>query len=124
MGGVSEEDEENGIYEFAYANSPSKINDEEDAEDLSPYYEYIQQSNDGRNNTETTNLRLDWSSDLIWDYEDYPSVEYAETIETFYIPPNLRIEGKKALDVSKFNYVYESVDIFKAISKKNKRGHS
>jgi sulfatase modifying factor 1 len=53
---------------------------------------------------------LNWDSDLTWDTEDYVDQNYAEIMDSLYLPPELWYNGEIKLDVSKLIYAYTWFD--------------
>jgi hypothetical protein len=43
---------------------------------------------------------------LHWNTSKYPDVEYAEVLESMYLPASSRIGNERILDVSKLKYTY------------------
>ncbi len=78
--------------------------------DLSPYQEYLESQGD-----EDYVKKLDWSVPLHWDTNDYPDVEYAEVIESMYLPTSERFNNERMIDASKLKYSYQWEDYGSAI---------
>lgn len=80
------------------------------------YNEYLenQAGREGYNESK----RLDWSVPLQWNPNNYPDVQYAEAIETMYLPAAKRINNERILDASKLKYAYEWEDVSAAAKDK------
>ena len=92
-----------GISEYAYI-SGSKTGQG------TPYDEYIQMSNTGRDGANLNNYKLNWDVKLEWDKYRYPDVDYAEVMEGLYFSPEERLNGERRIDSRKLNYSYVEVD--------------
>lgn len=77
------------------------------------YQEYLE-SQGGRNGYDESK-RLDWSVPLRWNTSDYPDVQYAEVIESMYLPPAERINNERLIDTRKLKYAYQWEDISSAV---------
>ena len=87
-------------------------------ENLSPYQEYLEGAGgkDGYNESK----RLDWKVPLHWNTSKYPDVEYAEVLESMYLPGSSRVGNERLLDVSKLKYTYKWGDMNTAIAEKER----
>lgn len=92
----------------------------EDDEDMSPYQEYLE-SQGGREDGYNGSRKLDWSVPLHWNTSNYPDVEYAEVMESLYLPSSQRIGNQRIIDASKLTYSYVWEDHNTAIQQ-NERG--
>lgn len=108
-------EEEEGIAMYAFFGQKEKDKDE------SAYQLYLKENTNDREGGFASNNKLNWEEDLYWNIEDYPDVPYAEIMEGFYFPPEDRIEGKRELDITKFNYRFSWVDIKSAAQNKFSR---
>jgi hypothetical protein len=54
---------------------------------------------------------------LHWNTSKYPDVEYAEVLESMYLPASSRIGNERILDVSKLKYTYQWGDMDAAIAR-------
>ena len=63
---------------------------------------------------------LDWGRKLEWTTRRYPSLEYAEVMETMYLAPEERYLGGRMLDARQMNYLYFWMDKKAAASKDNR----
>ena len=86
---------------------------------LTPYQEYLESQGESVGYDETK--KLDWKIPLHWNTNKYPDVEYAEVIESMYLPASSRVGSERLLDVSKLKYNYQWGDMDRAISD-NERG--
>ncbi|MBF0596671.1 T9SS ring complex lipoprotein PorK/GldK [Faecalibacter rhinopitheci] len=75
-----------------------------------PYDEYIQQSNTGRDGNTMDGRKLNWNVKLEWDKYKYPDVDYTEVMEGLYFPPEERMNGERRIDTRKLTYQYVVVD--------------
>jgi len=89
----------------------------------SPYYQYLMDKNDAMiDEPEIPEGRvLDWSKDIVWDVENYPSVEYAEILDSMYVPVEERLYGERILDSRKLKYSYYWLDTQKAVKEGGNR---
>ena len=83
-----------------------------------PYDEYIQNSNTGRDGQSLDSKKLNWKQRLEWDKYKYPDVDYAEVMEGLYYPPEERMNGERRIDTRKLNYSYVTVDQTAAAKKR------
>lgn len=82
------------------------------------YQEYLE-SQGGRDGYDESK-RLDWSVPLHWKTSDYPDVQYAEVIETMYIPKEERINNERIIDTRKLKYSYQWEDVTSAVKDKKR----
>lgn len=101
-----------GIGDYAYL--AKKAGDEANA------YQQFMESQGGRDGYSASN-KLDWSVPLHWNTSDYPDVQYAEVLESMYIPPAERINNERIIDSRKLLYSYQWEDIESAV-RDNSRG--
>ena len=83
-----------------------------------PYDEYIQQANTGRDGNAMEGRKLNWDVKLEWDKYKYPDVDYTEVMEGLYFPPEERMNGERRIDPRKLNYQYVVVDQMAAAKKR------
>jgi len=102
-----------GISNYAYLAQKSGT--------ATPYEEFLE-SKGGRDGY-TEAKRLDWSVPLYWSTSDYPDQEYAEVLESMYLPPDERINNERVIDARKLKYSYQWVDVTSA-AKANDRDAS
>lgn len=101
-----------GIGNYAYLSKKAGNN-------MSPYQEFLE-SQGGREGYDQSK-RLDWDEPLYWNTSAYPDVQYAEVMESMYIPKAERINNERIIDSRKLKYSYEWEDIESAV-KDNSRG--
>ena len=90
-------------------------------EEMTPYQEW-QESQGGRDESGyDANRKLDWSIPLHWSTAKYPDVEYAEVLESMYLPASQRVGNQRIIDASKLRYSYVWEDHNTAIAE-NARG--
>jgi sulfatase modifying factor 1 len=109
------EDNKDGIGEFAFKDSDTAKYTEFQKYMRQNYYDLSEDLYAGRG--------LNWDSDLIWDTEDYLDQNYAEVMDSLYLPPELWYDGLPKLDVSKLVYTYTwfDADAAAAESKRTKK---
>ncbi len=61
-------------------------------------------------NSPTMGRFLDWEEDLIWNTGDFPSMEYAEVMDTMYLSLDESFDGRRMIDVTKLKYKYDWLD--------------
>ncbi|MGE6397685.1 gliding motility lipoprotein GldK [Chryseobacterium sp. M5] len=89
-------------------------------ENLTPYQEYLEGAG-GRDDGFDASKKLDWKIPLHWNTSKYPDVEYAEVLESMYLPASSRVGSERLIDVSKLKYGYRWGDMDVAIAD-NQRG--
>ena len=89
----------------------------------SPYYQYLIDKNAASiQEDELIEGRfLDWNKELYWNTSDYPSVEYAEIMDSLYLPVEERFYGDRFIDTRKLKYRYYWVDVQNAVKKGGNR---
>lgn len=87
-------------------------------EEKSAYAEYME-SQGGRDGYDESK-RLDWKVPLKWNTNDYPDVQYAEVLESMYLPPDQRINNERILDSRKLLYSYQWEDMEAAVKDKTR----
>ena len=100
-----------GIGDYAYLAKKE--------ENLTAYQEYLEGAG-GRDGFDDTK-KLDWKIPLHWNTSKYPDVEYAEVLESMYLPASSRVGSERLLDVSKLKYNYRWGDMNTALAE-NERG--
>lgn len=100
-----------GIGDFAYLSKKT-------GEEATPYQQF-KESQGGRDGYDDSN-RLDWSVPLKWSTSDYPDVQYAEILESMYIPPAERINNERIIDSRKLLYSYQWEDVESAVKDKSR----
>src|SRR5690606_37888707 len=99
------------IGDFAYASKKA-------GEDKTAYQEFME-SQGGRDGYDESK-KLDWSVPLKWRTSDYPDAQYAEILESMYIPPAERINNERIIDSRKLLYAYNWEDIESAVKDKSR----
>ena len=109
------EDNKDGIGEFAFKDS--------DTAKYTEFQKYMRQNYYDLSEDLYAGRALNWDSDLIWDTEDYLDQNYAEVMDSLYLPPELWYDGLPKLDVSKLVYTYTwfDADAAAAESKRTKK---
>jgi len=57
-------------------------------------------------NSPTMGRFLNWEEDLIWNTAEYPSMEYAEVMDTMSIPLDDSFDGRRILDIRKLKFKF------------------
>ncbi len=99
------------IGDFAYASK--KTGDTKNA------YQEFMESQGGRSGYDDSK-KLDWSVPLKWKTSDYPDAQYAEILESIYIPPAQRINNERVIDTRKLLYSYQWEDMESAVKNKSR----
>ena len=82
------------------------------------YSEYLE-SQGGREGYNESK-KLDYSAPLYWNTSSFPDVEYAEVIESMYIPADQRLNNERIIDWSKIKFSYQWEDVESAIADKSR----
>ena len=93
---------------YAYLSKKSESSD--------AYSEFLQ-SQGGREGYNESK-KLDYSAPLYWNTSSFPDVEYAEVIESMYIPADQRLNNERIIDWSKIKFSYQWEDVESAIADK------
>ena len=96
------EDDKEGIGEFAFKDS--------DTSKLSEYQKYMKENYYDLSENPFEGRPLNLDADLTWNASDYSSQEYAEVMDSLYLPPELWYDGEMKIDVSKLVYKYTWFD--------------
>lgn len=96
------EDNRDGIGEFAFKDA--------DTANLNEFQKYMRANYYDVNEDLYSGRALNWDADLTWDTEDYVDQNYAEIMDSLYLPPELWYNGEIKLDVSKLVYAYTWFD--------------
>lgn len=97
-----------GVGEYAYLDANS--------EKLTPYEQYLQNTyGDERSR------RLNRKAELIWDTKKFPDEYYSEVMDQMYLPEEQSYNGKRIMDVEKFVFKYQWLDMEKAARAKGNR---
>ena len=83
-----------------------------------PYQEFLDGQGGRDGNRE--GKKLDYSAPLYWNTNDYPNVEYAEIVESMYLPAEKRINNERVIDWAKITYAYQWEDVESAVKDKNR----
>lgn len=89
------------------------------AGNASAYQDFLD-SQGGRDGYDASK-KLDYSAPLYWNTSQFPDVEYAEVIESMYLPADKRINNERVIDWSKIKFAYQWEDVESAV-KDNSRG--
>jgi gliding motility-associated lipoprotein GldK len=92
------EDNKDGIGEFAFQDA--------DTTKLSEFQKYMRANYYDLSEDLYAGRALNWDADLTWDSEDYVDQNYAEVMDSLYLPPEQWYNGEIKLDVSKLVYSY------------------
>ena len=99
------------IGDYAYASK--KAGDTKNA------YQEFMESQGGRDGYNESK-KLDWSVPLKWKTSDYPDAQYAEILESMYLPAAERINNERIIDSRKLKYAYNWEDIDSAVKDKSR----
>lgn len=104
-----------GIGEFAFQDT--------DTTDLNEFQKYMRTNYYDLSEDLYAGKALNWDADLSWDTKDYVDQNYAEVMDSLYLPPEQWYNGDIKLDVSKLVYAYTWFDAEAAAaeSKRTKR---
>ncbi len=50
--------------------------------------------------------RLNWDIDIIWDFDQYPDVDYAEVMDSMYLPLEETFQTGRVIDIKKLKYKF------------------
>ena len=96
------EDNKDGIGEFAFQDS--------DTSKLSEFQKYMRSNYYDLDEDLYAGRALNWDADLTWETEDYTDQNYAEVMDSLYLPPEQWYNGEIKLDVAKLVYSYTWFD--------------
>ena len=104
-----------GIGEFAFQDS--------DTTDLNEFQKYMRTNYYNLSEDLYAGKALNWDADLAWDTKDYVDQNYAEVMDSLYLPPEQWYNGEIKLDVEKlvYAYVWFDAEAAAAESKRTKR---
>ncbi len=94
-----------------------------DTTNMTNYQKYMMKNYGTLNdpNSSAKGKMLNWDNDLVWDINEFPSIEYAEVMaDSVYLPIDENLGGRRMLDVEKFEYRFRTLDINKAVRGKKK----
>ena len=100
-----------GIADYAYLAKKT-------GQGATPYQEFLE-SQGGREGYDESK-KLDWNVPLHWQTADYPDVQYAEVLESMYVPKAERINNERIIDSRKLLYSYQWEDIESAVKDKSR----
>lgn len=108
-------EDSDGIGEFAFQDA--------DTTDLNEFQKYMRSNYYDVSEDLYAGRALNWDADLTWDTEDYVDQNYAEVMDSLYLPPEQWYNGEIKLDVAKLVYAYTWFDAEAAAaeSKRTKR---
>lgn len=92
---------------------------EEENGELTPYQEYLE-TQGARADGYDAAKKLNWRVPLQWSTKNYPDVEYAEVIESMYLPASTRIGNERMIDASKLQYSFVWEDYDAALQQGNR----
>jgi gliding motility-associated lipoprotein GldK len=95
-------EDSDGIGEFAFQDA--------DTTDLNEFQKYMRSNYYDLSEDLYAGRALNWDADLTWDTEDYIDQNYAEVMDSLYLPPEQWYNGEIKLDVSKLVYAYTWFD--------------
>ena len=72
-------------------------------------------------NSATMGRFLNWEEELIWNTSEFPSMEYAEVMDTMYVSLDESFDGRRMIDVTKLNYKFSWLDSEEAARKGSTR---
>ncbi|WP_042011772.1 T9SS ring complex lipoprotein PorK/GldK, partial [Capnocytophaga cynodegmi] len=97
-----------GIGDYAYLDA--------NTENMSAYEQYLQNTyGDERKR------KLNRKVQLIWDTKKFPDEYYSEVMDKMYLPEEESYNGKRIMDVEKFVFKYQWLDMEKAARAKGNR---
>lgn len=68
----------------------------------------------------TQGRMLNWDEDLVWNIDEFPSVEYAEVMsDSVYLPVEETYQGKRVIDARKLKYRFGFIDKLKSARDRN-----
>ena len=106
------EDNKDGIGEFAFKDS--------DTSKLNEFQKYMRENYYDLNEDPYYGRKLNFDANLSWDTDDYVDQNYAEVMDSLYLPPEQWYNGEIKLDVSKLVYAYTWFDA-EGASRESKR---
>jgi gliding motility-associated lipoprotein GldK len=95
-------DNKDGIGEFAFQDA--------DTTKLSEFKKYMRENYYDVAEDLYAGRALNWDADLTWNTENYYDKNYAEVMDSLYLPPELWYNGEIKLDVTKLIYAYTWFD--------------
>ena len=110
MVGATPGDEE-GIGQYAFVDA--------NVDEMNVYEKYMYDNYTGLGPTGFEGRKLNKDVDLIFDTSEYPDENYAEVMDSMYIPLAESYNGQRTLDVKKLKFQYTYMDIEKAAKNRN-----
>ena len=95
-------DNKDGIGEFVFKDA--------DTTKLSEFKKYMRENYYDVAEDLYAGRALNWDADLTWNTENYYDKNYAEVMDSLYLPPELWYNGEIKLDVTKLIYAYTWFD--------------
>lgn len=94
-----------------------------DTSKMTPYEKYMMNSYGslGDVNSPLQGKSLNWEEDLIWKTEDFPDENYAEVMDSLYLPIDESFDGRRILDIKKLKHKYYWLDREAAARKNGSR---
>jgi len=96
------EDDREGIGAFAFKDA--------DTTKLNEFQKYMRENYYDVSEDLYAGRALNWDADLIWNTENYKDKNYAEVMDSLYLPPDQWYNGEIKLDVSRLVYAYTWFD--------------
>ena len=96
------EDDREGIGAFAFKDA--------DTTKLNEFQKYMRENYYDVSEDLYAGRALNWDADLIWNTENYKDKNYAEVMDSLYLPPDQWYNGEIKFDVSRLVYAYTWFD--------------
>ena len=96
------EDNKDGVGQFAFKDA--------DTTKLNEFQKYMRENYYDLSEDIYAGRALNWDADLAWDTKDYYDSNYAEVMDSLYLPPELWYNGEIKIDVDKLIYSYTWFD--------------
>ncbi len=106
-------DNKDGIGEFAFQDA--------DTTKLNEFQKYMRENYYDVSEDLYAGRALNWDADLTWNTEDYYDKNYAEVMDSLYLPPELWYNGEIKLDVTKLVYAYTWFDAESAAAESKRK---
>lgn len=97
-----------------------------DTTDITPYQRYMLENYgtmSGLDDTDEVHA-INWDADLIWNRSEYPDKEYAEVMDSMYLPLVDTFDTEPMIDTKKLKYVYYWLDVERAARSKGTKRRS
>ena len=94
-----------------------------DTTKMSPYQKYMLKNYGslGDINSPMQGRALNWDEDLVYKPNEFPDENYAEVMDSLYVPIENNIDGKRIIDTKKLKYRYAWLDSEAAAREKGER---